>query len=162
MANEDPVESTRPRRDGDDDFSVELDWGDAATNEVVEPTKRGGSPAELPEVAAAPAHLIPADADEDPVLVQIQQALEALRSEVAELRATVTDRPARHNGVATPQDLVLEELAALRADIVALKRRLAVRAEAPPVERTQLDAEQLARLVAERLAGWSGPPTSAT
>lgn len=146
----------------DDDLSVQLRWGDAGAERELEPEPTPGPDA--PGLARVqPAHMIRSEGDEDPQLRLIHEALTAVRAEVADLRAAVEDRsPSGRGESGVPADAVLEELASLRAEIVALKRRLAVRAAAGTTDRSAEDADLIARLVAERLVGWADRPTSGT
>lgn len=147
MANQDPMETSRSPGD---DLDVQLRWGGAEGTDWSRAIP-GGNGAR-PSSSAAPAHMIRAGDDDDPQLRLVHDALTELRAELADLRAALSS-PARPASGGSPagDDAVLTELAALRADLVALKRRLAVRA-AGTTERDAEQAELIARLVAERLA----------
>jgi hypothetical protein len=152
MENQDPMESKGSGR-ADDPFSVDLDWGGDAGDAAPSARREPADP------ARAARHLVPADQEDDPQLTRIQETLDALRDEVAQLRSVLTESASMTNGASSPPpDQIAEELAALRGDIVALKRRLAVRA-AGSADHAALDPEHVARLVAEQLAELSSPPT---
>lgn len=76
--------------------------------------------------------------------------LDEVRADLAALRKEVGQLPQTSLPLAVLEP-ILSELGGVRADLVAIKRRTALRA-AQSTERTAEEAEQLAGLVAERLA----------
>lgn len=76
--------------------------------------------------------------------------LDEVRADLAALRKDVAQLPQTSLPLAVLEP-ILSELGGVRADLVAIKRRTALRA-AQSTERTAEEAEQLAGLVAERLA----------
>lgn len=77
--------------------------------------------------------------------------LDEVRAAVAELQA-LAQRPAQDAlpSEAAALEPLLAELQAVREELVALKRRTALRAE--PAARSAAEADEIARLVAERMA----------
>lgn len=178
MANEEPKDATQEDWGSEDEFAVRLGWadardrgpapgsvhvvdqwgtpwGDASSDDVDRP---GTGPWEAPspdvdqpeaqDLGVRLAELLVALAD----LLE-RQPLEELRTEIATLRSEVTalsERPPAPMSAAILEP-VLNELGALRAELVALKRRTALRA-APGAQRSAEEAEEIARLVAEHLA----------
>jgi hypothetical protein len=153
MANEDPMKRSRPGGARDDEFRVDLDWGDLSEEpsppSAVPAADGSGRPAETETGATI-----------DERLDEIEEVLRALRAEVAELRADVAELPRQPSAApGGPSDDVLAQLMAMHEEIQTVKRRLSLRASGP-TERTADEAELVARLVAERLAGLERPPSS--
>jgi hypothetical protein len=79
--------------------------------------------------------------------------LDEIRSDIAALRHELEQipQPERTSLPIAVLEPILSELGALRSDLVAIKRRTALRA-AQTSERTTEEVEQIARLVAEKLS----------
>lgn len=122
MENEDPMESAKASRPGDDEFDVRLGWGD--DDEVSDPPP---GPARAARARRdAPLHMVERwghadDPDDDDgldpvagsdVLHEIRTSVDALRDEVSALRRAV-------HGSTELGDLA-EQLAGLRADVTEL------------------------------------------
>jgi hypothetical protein len=86
------------------------------------------------------------------------QSIDDVRADIAALHDDLNRRLPEDPTSAIPElRPVVDEIVALRADMVALKRRIAVRASAAG-DATGDQADQIARLVAERLAGLPPKP----
>lgn len=143
-----------------DDFRLRLAWdGD---DEGDEKPGAGRSPRKPAERAAAPQGRSADDLSSVEVLeCSLREAIDELtagRHEMSalreELRVASAEGPARRRGKAAQGEGVTgelaEEVAALRAEVVALRRRISLRADGPP-ELANDSAAHLADLIAERL-----------
>ncbi len=143
MADEEPKGAAQEDWGTDDDFALHLGWADARERgptpgsvEVVDQwgTTWGGTTSDdADRQGSRPPGAAASDGDQQE-LHDAGVRLVELLSEVAELLEPVRS-----------------ELGALRADLVALKRRTPLRAD-QGAGRSAEEAEQIARLVAEHLA----------